>query len=78
MFESIFNMRMFCVYILCKLFQLLMRIKSDKKIIKIPPVNCDKNIAGNQNDNEMNWLKWVLAGIPWENSLVGNNICYQM
>ena len=39
MFESTFDMRMFCIYILYKLLQLLMRVKSDKKITKMPPVN---------------------------------------
>ena len=39
MFENKFDIRMFCVHILHKLFQLLMRIKSDKNIINIPPLN---------------------------------------
>ena len=37
MFESKFDIRMFCVHIFYKLFQLLMRIKGDKNIINIPP-----------------------------------------
>ena len=39
MLESKFDIRMFCVHIFYKLFQLLMRIKSDKNIINIPPIN---------------------------------------
>ena len=59
-------MRMFCVYILYKPFQLLMRIKSDKNIINIPTVNVRTKILRTirkplfQNDKEMHWLKWVL------------------
>ena len=30
---------MFCILIFYKLFQLLMRIKGDKNIINIPPIN---------------------------------------
>ena len=30
---------MFCVLIFCQLFQLLIRIKVDKIIINIPPIN---------------------------------------
>ena len=31
-----------------------------------------------QNDNEMPWLMWVLAGMPWQHHLIGNNTCYQV
>ena len=33
------DMQMFCVHILNKHFQLLVRIESDKNIINLPPVN---------------------------------------
>ena len=39
MFESKFNIQMFYVHIFYKLFQLLMRIRGDKNIINIPPIN---------------------------------------
>ena len=39
MFESKFDMRMFCAHILYKPFQLRMRIKGDKNIIYTPPLN---------------------------------------
>ena len=39
MFERKFTIRMFGAYIFYKLFQWLMRIKGDKNIISIPPIN---------------------------------------
>ena len=39
MFENKFDIGMFCIHIFYKLFQLLMRIKGDKNIINIPPIN---------------------------------------
>ena len=46
MFESKFDIRMFCVHILYKLFQLLIIIKGDKNNINIPPVNVRKKSCG--------------------------------
>ena len=39
MFKSKFDIRMFYIHIFYKLFQLLMRIKDDKSMINIPPIN---------------------------------------
>ena len=39
MLESKFDIWMFCVHILYNVFQLFMRIKSEKNIINIPPIN---------------------------------------
>ena len=44
MFESKFDIWMLCVHIFYKLFQLLIRIKGDKSIISIPPINVRKKI----------------------------------
>ena len=46
MFERKFDIWMFCVNIFYKLFQLLMRIKGDKNIISIPPINVRTKIFG--------------------------------
>ena len=62
MLESKLDIRMFCVHILYKLFQLHLKIKSDKNI-NIPPINVRTKIlrairkAVFQNDKEMHWLK---------------------
>ena len=43
---------MFCVHIFYKLFQLLIRIKGDKNIINIPPINVrTKILVGNQKSS---------------------------
>ena len=44
MFESKFDMWMFCVHIFNKLFQLLMRIKGDRNIINMPLINVKTKI----------------------------------
>ena len=44
MFKSKFDIWMFCVQLFYKLFQFLMRIKGDKNIIDIPPINVRKKI----------------------------------
>ena len=52
MFKSKFDNRMFCVHILYKRFQLLIRIKGDKNIINIPPINVrTKILVGNQKSS---------------------------
>ena len=50
MFESKFDIRMFCVHMLYNIFQLLLAIKSDKNIINIPPINIWKKYCG-QSEN---------------------------
>ena len=30
-----------------------------------------------QNDKKMNWLKWILMGLPWRHNLTGNNVGHQ-
>ena len=76
-------MGMFCVNILYKLFQLFMRIKSNKKITKILPVNgATKNLWTIRKPLFFKMIKKCIGwsrslGLPWENHLIGNNIRYQ-
>ena len=77
MFVNKFDIPMLCVHIFYELLQLFMRIKVDKNIINEPPINVrGKNLVGKwkatvfQNDKEMRWLKWVLAGILWQHRVL--------
>ena len=76
MFESKFDMWIFCVHIFNKLFQLLMRIKGDRNIINMPLINVKTKILW--AIREIRWLRWVLAGIPWQHHLISNNTRYQI
>ena len=76
-------MGMFCVNILYKLFQLFLRIKSNKKITKILPVNgATKNLWTIRKPLFFKMIKKCIGwsrslGLPLENHLIGNNIRYQ-
>ena len=80
MFESKFDMLMLYFQILYKLFQLLLRTKSDKSIASVPFVNVRtkflltirRPLFFKMTKKEIRSLKWVLARIPWQQYLLSN------
>ena len=78
--KSKLDMRMCCVHILYKLFQIVTKNKSDKNIINIPPENVTTKILWtirklllSKMTKKILWLKWVLVGTSWQHYLIGSD-----